>query len=510
VYRFVPIRRHRRRANRGQVSAVATILGLLLVVSFIATFEIAPLPQELAQNEVTHTLQVEDQLSRLQATILAAAESPGIHLALSSPVTLGSQGVPPWGSPSPGQVLTETTPVGTTAGYEVARVLYHPPSWNNGSSCLTGGSGKCASNGNLDTWNVTNENNTAFTITVNGNSNSVQYNISGNNDTITINWKGGDTGFVAFVVNGSDDSLTYNKGGSDTTIPTASFVFYGERDTFSFNPSGSHSAKGGMFVNVVFVSTLNLLCPFGNLSNSDKIGTLSAGGSNLNMTVTWWNAVGYATAPHTVTYPGGSGSNEFITYQNRTGVVACAFEEEFATHYITQEGSGILVRLANTYEPSVNVAYDQGAVVESASGGTSVMVNPPQLTMLEEPKGEVASLTLINLLGTGSSSAGYSTADVTTTILSVDRFTIQNGQGAEILASPLFLNLTTEFPAAWASFFLGHPVAFPGGIVCTPLAALPSGSTCLHPPFGTPERISVGLSAQGITITEVTVSVKIL
>ncbi|MCI4317706.1 MAG: hypothetical protein L3J96_04140 [Thermoplasmata archaeon] len=509
MYRFVPIRRHRRRANRGQVSAVATILGLLLVVSFIAEFEIAPLSSQLADKEVQHALQVENQLSRLQATILAEAESPNVHVSLSSAVTLGSEGVPPWGAPSPGQILSEPAPVGTVAGYEIARVVSHPPNWNTGSSCLTGGAGKCAGNGHVDTWNVTNANNSSFSITVNGNHNSVQYNISGNNDTITLNWKGGDTGFVLFVVNGSDDSVTYNKGGSDVTIPTASFVFYGERDVFSFNPSGSHSANGGMFVNVVFVGSVGSICPYGNLSDTDTLGTLSAGGSNLNMTVTWWNADGYVTAPHKVPYLSG-GSNEFLTFQNRTGVIACAFEQEFATHYVSQDGSGLLVRLLNTYRPTDDVAYDQGAVVEGSNGGSSVMVNPPRLVVLQEPKGVVASLTLINLIGTSSTSAGYSTADVTATIVSVATFSAQNGLGSAALASPLFLNLTTAFPAAWASFFAAHPTVFPGGVTCTPLSVLSAPFGCLNPPFGVAVRLSAGLTAQGITLTVITASIAIL
>lgn len=509
MYRFVPIRRHRRRANRGQVSAVATILGLLLVVSFIAEFEIAPLSSQLADKEVQHALQVENQLSRLQATILAEAESPGVHLALSSPVTLGSEGVPPWGAPSPGQILSEPSPVGTTAGYEIAHLFSHPPNWNTGSSCLTGGAGKCSGNGHIDTWNVTNTNNSSFAIKVTGNHNSIQYNISGNNDTVTVDWGGGDTGFVQFVVNGSDDSIVYDKSGSDVTIPTASFVFYGERDVFSFNPSGSHSSKGGMFVNVVFVGSVGSICPFGNLSATDKLGTLSAGGSNLNMTVTWWNAVGYSTAPHVVPYPGG-GSNENITFQNRTGVIACAFEQEFATHYVSQDGSGLLVRLLNTYRPTDDVAYDQGAVVESSNGGSSVMVNPPRLVVRSEPMGVVASLTLVNLVGTSSTSAGYSTADVTATIVSVATFSAQNGLGTDVLASPLFLNITTAFPAAWASFFAAHPTVFPGGVSCTPLSALSAPFGCYHPPFGVPVKISAGLSAQGITLTVITASISIL
>ena len=52
-----------------------------------------------------------------------------------------------------------------------------------------------------------------------------------------------------------------------------------------------------MKVVVAFVGTLAELCPYGNLSNSDKVGTLSSGGSNLNLTILWWNAVGYISGP---------------------------------------------------------------------------------------------------------------------------------------------------------------------------------------------------------------------
>lgn len=507
--RFRTIRQRRHRARKGQVAAVATILGLLLVVTFISSFILQPLPQQMAALESQHALQVEDQLARLQATILAEAQNPSYRVALSTPITLGSAALPPWGAASPGQILPEGGSVRTVTNYQLAHVVPHEPNWNNGSSCLFGGSGKCTSNGNIDTWNVTNENNTNFTLTVNGNRNSVQYNITGSNDTITIDWTGGDTGFVNFIINGSDDHIIYNKGGSDTTSPIANFYFFGQRDVFDFNPSGSHASPGAMTLNVVFIGSLSLICPYGNLSSTDRLGTLTAGGSKLNMTVTWWNAVGYTSPPHTIPYPGGAAASEYLTFQNVTGVVGCAFTLGYATNYATQYGAGILVHLFNTYQPTVDVAYDQGAVVESTAGGSSIMVSPPPLTYSVQPQGVVATMTLVNLVGNFSTTGGYATADITSTVLSVQTVDVQNGQSRFYLATPLFVNVTTAFPAAWASFFTGHPTVFPSGATCLASTPIAAPYSCLAPPPGTLVTISAALSAQGLTVTTITATVSV-
>ncbi len=491
------------------MAAVATILGLLLVVTFISVFIIQPLPQTMGALEYQHILQVEDQLARLQATILAEATHPQYHLALSSPVTLGSKASPPWGYASPGQIQPEGGSVRTVTNFQIAHVVPHEPNWNTGSACLFNGSGKCTSTGNINTWNVTNANNTAFTITVNGNYNSAQYNITGNNDTITIDWTGGDTGFVNFIVNGSDDHVIYDKGGSDTTSPIANFFFYGQRDVFDFNPSGSHSSPGAMTLNVTFIGSLNEICPYGNQSATDRLGTLTAGGSKLNMTVTWWNAVGYTSPPHTVFYPGGSSAQEYLTFRNVTGVVGCAFTIGYSSNYATQYGAGILVHLFNTYLPASDIAYDQGAVVEGATGGSSIMVSPPRVGFVVQPEGTVASITLVDLITNFTTTGGFSTAAITTTLVNVQSVTIINGQSHFYLATPLFLNVTTAFPNAWASFFKAYPTLFPSGATCVPLQTIPAPYTCLAPPPGALATVSAALSAQGLTVTTITALVSI-
>ena len=488
---------------------MATIFGLLLVVSFISAFIIVPLPANMAALEFQHSLQVANQVSRLQATILAEAAHPGLDLSLSSPVTLGSQALAPWASPSSSSISPESSLLTTQSNYGIAQVFAHPPNWNVGSSCLNGGAGHCAGNGNIDTWNTTNANNTAFSITVNGNSNSMQYNISGNNDTITVSWTGGDTGFVYFIINGSNDVVNYNKGGSDTTSPIATFLFYGQNDVFNFSPSGSHSSHGSMTLNVVFVGTVSEICPYGNLSATDKLGTLGSGGSNLFMNVTWWNALGYASPGHTVTYPGGSGSNEFLTFHNNTGFVACAFTQTFAASYTQEFSSGVLVTLNNRYSPPAYIAFDQGAVIESEEGGSSVMVSPPPIVIKEFPQGFTASVTLMNFVSNFSQSSGIATASVNSRILDVHSFTITNGQSGFYVELPFYLNITTAFPLAWYDYFQSQPTLFPAGATCREVGTFYAPATCLAPAVGHDSVISAPLFAQTLTITTVTVAISI-
>ena len=508
--RFRTIRQRRRRANAAQVAAVATIFGLLLVVTFISAFIIEPLPANMGALEYQHLLQVENQIARLQATVLAEAAHPGLDLSLSTPITLGSQALAPWASPSSGSIEPESTILSTQTNYGIAEVFSHQPNWNNGSSCLFGGSGHCAGNGNLDTWNVTGKNHTSFTLTVNGNSNSAEYNISGNNDTITISWTGGDTGFVYFIINGSNDIINYNKGGSDTTSPVVTFLFYGQNDVFNFSPSGSHSSRGQMTLNVVFVGSLSEICPYGNLSNTDTLGALGTGGSNLWMNVTWWNALGYASAGHFVTYPGGGSSNEHLGFFNNTGYVACAFTDQFASSYTQQFESGILVTLNNRYIPPAYVAFDQGAVIESEEGGSSVIVSPPPIVVKHTPQGFAASVTLINFIGNFSESGGIATSAITTRIVNVHSFSIVNGQSGFHLELPFYLNITTAFPLAWYDYFLSQPTLFPGGSTCTPIGPFYAPATCLNPAVGHDSIISAPLFAQSLTITTITAYVSVL
>lgn len=509
VLRLRTIRQRTRRARRGQVSAIATILGLLLVVTFVSEFILIPLPGQMSDLELQHLTLVENQLSMLQSTVLAEAKSPGLHLSIASPVTLGSQANPPFGQGASATVSEEGSSARSVSHYTIASVVAAPPRWNNGSNCLTGGSGKCASNGNLDTWNVTGVNNTTFTLTINGNSNSVEYNISANYDTINVDWTGGDTGFVLFIINGSHDIVNYNKGGSDTTHPLAQFLFYGLYDMFNFSPSGSHSGKGGMTLDVVFVGIVGRSCPGGNTSATDNVGTLSSGGSNLNMSVIWWNSVGYVSPPTKQTYPGGGGNNETIWWSNNTGFVQCAFTKAYGTLYTTQHLGGLQVQVNNIYLPQAVVAYDDGAVVEGESGGTATMVSPPAFTYSLTPEGIVASITLVDLIGNFSAESGRETAAITTSLATTTSSHLGTTNASLFLTSAYILNLTTAFPSAWASFFAKIPKIVPGGTQCVPIGTIPPPFSCLTPPPGRYVTLEVPIVAVSITLTIVSVFVNI-
>jgi hypothetical protein len=78
------------------------MLGLLLVVTFIANYLATTLPAQMATNDVEHDLTVEDQVG-LFATLVADSISEGVVGTLvSQPITLASMGDPPFAGPDGG------------------------------------------------------------------------------------------------------------------------------------------------------------------------------------------------------------------------------------------------------------------------------------------------------------------------------------------------------------------------------------------------------------------------
>jgi hypothetical protein len=506
--RFRTIRQRRARALKAQVSAVATSLALLLVVTYLSNYLVFQLPGQMGDVEFEHLVEVENQFSRLQATIVAEPSRATLPLTLDSPVTLGSLSVPPFGPPSLGTIGPEPSGVSVAGAYQLNTVTPTAPDWGAFTPCLAGGSGHCAGNGNVNYANLSG-NGTALSVFITGGSNSLVYNINGNNDSLSVTWNGKDAGITAIVINGSDDSVTYSKGGSDTSVPTMSFYFFGERDKFSMSLAGSHSTKGGMNVGVSFIGALGLLCPYGNNSASDTIGALGAGGSNLNMNVTWWNAVGYTTAPHLTPYTGSTIGTETISWQNDTGFVACPyFTVNTNTHAFSVSG-GIQAHLANRYLPEDYVGYEGGAVLLTSPGEQSVMVNGPDFTYNVTASGLNAQLTFFELSGSLLSESGISTASVDTRVLSETTTTFGAGINGVYLGTPYFVNMTTLYPSAWINYFDGQ-IDVPSGATCIiPHPPLPSGYTCMSPPPQVPMEVVAPLVAQSVTVTIVQLAVQI-
>jgi hypothetical protein len=491
------------------VSAVAVTLGLMLVVTFLSNYLVFQLPGAMGQVEFEHVIQVENQLSRLQATILAQATHPSFPLSISSPVTLGSGSVPPFGPPSLGSIGPETNGVSQSVNYQLDSVTPAEPNWGAFSDCLPGGSGHCAGNGNVNFANLSG-NNTTLLVKVTGSNNSLVYNINGDNNTLNIDWSGKDEGIVAIVVNGSYDTVTFSKSGSDTTVPTMNFYFFGIHDTYSMSMAGSHSSNGGMNVNVRFIGSLNYLCPYDNYSATDSVGALGAGGSKLNMTVTWWNAIGYASPVHLTKYPGGSIPTEQIAWQNQTGFQACPFLILTTNQYRSSMFGGIAAHLANLYQPPADIAYENGAVVLVTPGQQALMISAPEFYFNETSSGISATLLLVQLAGKIVAQSGITTASVVTRVTSVASTVFGAGVHGVFLATPYYLNLTTQFPGAWSSYFGSLDQAFPAGARCVVLGPpLASGYSCLAPPPGRAMEIVAPLFAQVITVTTVQVAVSV-
>jgi len=103
----------RRRGRRAQVAAVATLLGLLLIVTIIASYLTTQLPNQMQANDLDHELAVENQLGRAVALLDAASDANLAGAQLTQPLALGSDGVPPFAGPDPSYL---SGPVNGTGG----------------------------------------------------------------------------------------------------------------------------------------------------------------------------------------------------------------------------------------------------------------------------------------------------------------------------------------------------------------------------------------------------------
>ncbi len=109
----------RLRRRKAQVSAVATILGLLLVVTFIANYISTTLPNQMAVNDLNHEILVENQLGRLQSSLVAASSTGKVGVEVSQPLTLGSAGAPPFANPDGATIFAGSVLANLTVSYSV-------------------------------------------------------------------------------------------------------------------------------------------------------------------------------------------------------------------------------------------------------------------------------------------------------------------------------------------------------------------------------------------------------
>lgn len=224
-------RRWRRRGRRGQVAAVATILGLLLVVTFIANYISTTLPNTMAQNDLQHEAQVQNQLAQLSALLERTADSGAVTAQISQPISLGSAAAPPFAGQDGATVNALPNGTSLNVGFSLVGPLRLPTGGipNNGSytSHCFGNYTTFTCNGKSGlTWNFTFGNSTQYHVNGGGKL-SLAANFTTNNSIIGVDSVGGTIDLVS--VFGSYNHIWVNGTGG----AALAFVLVGSNDTAS-------------------------------------------------------------------------------------------------------------------------------------------------------------------------------------------------------------------------------------------------------------------------------------
>jgi hypothetical protein len=484
------MRKWRLRGRRGQVAAVATILGLLLVVTFIANYLTTTLPSQMSVNELDHVVQVENQLGRLQAELQAATAYGAVGAELTQPVTLGSSGDPPFAPADVGTI----GPANSSTGFTVAYLNYSPP-WGGTAGGYSSPSSSCIfalttmtctgaatvlynwtgtpvapgyvlseTGGGTYNLNVTTSGTTALhelvaiTMTHTAIMNLL---VLGSNDSISFSLSGVGSQ-LHIIVDGSYDSVTFASpnaenaqvlmvGVHDSVAVTGTvggaFVllssFFGATDSVTVT-TGS-IASGSIFAvyyNSYTTASPRPSCPVLSLAPTDTVaGGVSGSGAYY---VTYNDSTSVTVAPPPVWW------NTWVL----TPAVICPF---YYPVYETQSSSGIDVHLYNTYIPAADVAFDQGAIVYAQPGGVPILVDGPEITANITHAGVLNSMNVVvpQFTGTFGTDSGIATTEITTRLISLNsvQLTSFNNPLPGVTTLYVYVAVTTTYASGWAAYY---------------------------------------------------------
>ena len=474
---------------------MATILGLLLVVTFIANYLTTTLPNQMQVNDLNHELQVENQLGRLQAVLEAASAANAIGAQLSQPISLGSVGDPPFANPD-GATLSGVPGYGPTAAnssyaltvlggigyfapggfgavnptppgvctvsatslscgylssplrvnYSLAASSTFAPTLDDGSSLV-----ELNISTNSSTLSFGNIQGMKFHLFVIGNGNTVTVTsngavtptvtILGNNNTLNLVASGGGNDFVVDLV-GNDNHLSGPGTAGSTTIDLTTF---GVGNTWAISSGGSDRYYvwwNGFNPNAVTSAS----CPYGGTSTSNSVSGFT--GANAATLHEYYNNSSAANNPSTH-----SGTGLTVTYQ--TVSLACPYVEQASIPLsrTLAPGAVVVAALANTYIPSAEIALDEGAVTFAQEGGYPVMYESPSI----QYTGSALTVWLPQFTGAIGSTYGLGTVDLTFRLLSVQSFDLP-ATGISVPSSGSFvLTIVSPYAEAWAGWASGIP-----------------------------------------------------
>jgi hypothetical protein len=517
----IPRRAHARkwrlRGRRGQVAPVATILGLLLVVTFIANYLTTTLPNQMSANDLNHVLEVENQVGQLQALLEEYTAHGAVGAQLTQPVTLGSASAPPFAGPDSGTIGPARNGSGYNIAYSLSGLLaYRPPTGGTPNSGYLPPSAGCApanptttltctGTGGV-TWNFSAATPTtyavtgttgvyAINITDNGASRAAPAAISitaagsatidllvlGSNDTVTVAASTHANTVYDFLIVGNNDTLLIGAisqtasiaistvgvddqvdfGAVSQTITVLAQMF-GFSDYFS---QGNASSHAGTRVSVFFGGfnplPTSTACPVGTLAAStDHLN--AASGQTGTFTATF---NGTSALTPTVSAPWTAKSNALSPTES-----ACPLYSSSLVSVGGVRSAGLDVHLLNTYIPQSDVAFDAGAVVFAQPGGTPLLVDPPGLSVTESSTGAVTAVALWFPIFVGQlpTDAGISTTEISARLISdtaivlgpTSTYTVANN-------SNIVFTVTTPFAAGWMSYYASIP-AYSGWFSCAP------------------------------------------
>jgi len=494
----------RRRGRRAQVSAIATLLGLLLVVSVLANYLANQLPAQMSVNDSNRTAVVEDQLTRFSAELQALSQMDQVGAAVSQPVTLGSLGAPPF-APADGATVGPV-PQGskvTEAFILSSSAAYSPPTvgaaggTTKGATCTTSSTSlTCSNSGGKVYWNFTAPS-TSYSVTTSGGPYHLGFQTSGstiaftassssptyivlvgNNDTLTITIAGSGT-FVRLWIFGNYDTVNFAAGswssshvsllvvGTHDSVSTGAMSmsgstltasFYGSNDTLGLGTTSSSNSAVNVFFTGFAPAKASASCPVDNLAaGTDSVTAGGAYSGNGKFNVTYNDSS---------TTSGSAPPSPWTATFAEPPPFACPF---YTTHQVPVKGlasfgGAFEVTLRNTYIPFQTIGFDQGAIVTAQSGGPPLMLLGPQLAYAAS----TGKLTIwfpefSNGIGT---EAGTGTPVITARLASVTTFAMP--ETGYSLGATTSIQVTTPFAAAWMTYFSSATSPFVGDATCVP------------------------------------------
>ena len=510
------------------MAPVATILGLLLVVTFIANYLTTTLPNQMSVNDLNHDLQVENQVGRLQALINAVAASERIGAPVSQPITLGSAASPPFADSDSGWISQGNLSGGFAVNFTVGVSKYNTPAQDGaaGAGACTGtGTTRCAA-GVWFTASVTSSAaNDLLVFVVTTYEQSAALTTAYVSDTAGSAWNLLTTGgsavapnFVEYVFWAIDpktgaDVVTLNTVSTGLTAHDGSAVLVALLDVNTASPisaAGTY-ATGDSVTPSATVATPAYGLALGLVSiataASGTFVTIAAGSTATPCTATCtaiatedgeaWGETFEESEPATTA--GTYTASATLSAAEDWGEQALALNPLVTTPSgVTPvatgglpPGASLVVHLMNTYAPAAEVAYDQGAVVYAQPGGVPLIIDAPSFSYVLT----TLSLTVPVFEGRVPVEAGSGTTDVRLRLLSTSTFQFP-GSGLS-LQHDVTLSLKTPYGAAWMSYF-GSISTLTGLVTCTGLTGACSG---VYEPSGPLATIVLNVPATSLDLT---------